>query len=51
MLEIPDISDDQIFFDFKERFKDWVKLELDRQGVKILDEAIVTVESLKDNAT
>ena len=51
MLEIPDVSDDQLFFDFKDGLKDWVKLELDRRGVKIFDETIVTVESLKDYTT
>ena len=51
MLEIPDMFDDQLFFDFKDGLKDWVNLELDRREVKTLDEAIVEVESLKDYTT
>ena len=48
MLDIPDVPGDQVFFDFKDELKNWVKLELIWQRVKNLDEAIVAAKSLKD---
>lgn len=48
MLEISDMSDKDSIFYFQDGLKDWAKVELDRRGVQILNNAIVIAESLVD---
>ena len=48
MLEAPNLSDYQLLFNFKDRLKDWAKIELDYRGVKTLDDVIAIVESICD---
>lgn len=48
MLEIEGLSDKDAFFYFRDGLKDWARIELDRQNVQTLDDAIAAVEMLTD---
>ncbi|KAK2990721.1 hypothetical protein RJ640_003789 [Escallonia rubra] len=50
MLHIPNMTEEDLFFNFIDGLQNWAKQELQRQGVKDIDEAIAVAESLMEYA-
>ena len=48
MLQVPNMSDDEALFSFKDGLKSWAKLELDRRGVTDLASAMSVAEGLTE---
>ncbi|KAL1224846.1 hypothetical protein V5N11_015624 [Cardamine amara subsp. amara] len=48
VLQIPNLSDQDLVFHFIDGLQGWAKQELQRRGVNSVDEAIVVAESLSD---
>ncbi|XP_019238284.1 PREDICTED: uncharacterized protein LOC109218379 [Nicotiana attenuata] len=51
ILQIPNMSSDDLLFYFMDGLQNWAKQELQRRQVKDVDEAIAVVESLTDYRT
>ncbi|KAK8933505.1 hypothetical protein KSP39_PZI015300 [Platanthera zijinensis] len=49
MLQIPNMTDEDLLFFFIDGLQHWARQELQRRDVKTLDEAIAATESLKAN--
>ncbi|KAK2979093.1 hypothetical protein RJ640_022575, partial [Escallonia rubra] len=50
MLHIPNMTEEDLLFNFIDGLQNWAKQELQRRGVKDLDEAIAVAESLMEYA-
>ncbi|KAK2991421.1 hypothetical protein RJ640_019067 [Escallonia rubra] len=50
MLHIPNMTEEDLLFNFIDGLQNWAKQELQRRGVKDLDEAIAMAESLMEYA-
>ncbi|KAK2969916.1 hypothetical protein RJ640_000529 [Escallonia rubra] len=50
MLHIPNMTEEDLLFNFIDGLKNWAKQELQRRGVKDIDEAITVTESLMEYA-
>ncbi|KAK2970516.1 hypothetical protein RJ640_001721 [Escallonia rubra] len=50
MLNIPNMTEEDLLFNFIDGLQNWAKQELQRRGVKDIDEAIAVAESLMEYA-
>ncbi|KAK2967355.1 hypothetical protein RJ640_026369 [Escallonia rubra] len=50
MLHIPNMTEEDLLFNFIDGLQNWAKQELQRRGVKDIDEAIAVAESLMEYA-
>ncbi|KAK2973974.1 hypothetical protein RJ640_013535 [Escallonia rubra] len=48
MLHIPNMAEDDLFFNFVDSLQSWAKKELQRRGMKNVDKAIAMVKSLTE---
>ncbi|KAH0710971.1 hypothetical protein KY284_012398 [Solanum tuberosum] len=48
MLQIPNLTDDDMLFHFMDRLQNWARTELERRQVRTIDEAITQAEALTD---